>query len=357
MPQTVAQSIARPRRCPIATIRDVAERANVSTTTVSHVINGTRRVSEDLRLRVHQAMQELGYRPNILARSLRVKRTHTIGLVIPDSANPFFAETARGMEDASFELGFSTILCNTDGDLEKELTYTEVLSEKQVDGIVFVAAGMSTEHVRALQARRIPLVVVDRDVPGVQADMVLTDNERGGWLATRHLLDLNHRRIGCITGPSEVTPSAERCAGYRRALREADIPFDEQLAVRGDFRYESGYQATRWLLALPDPPTAIFANNDMMAIGAIRAAAEHGLHIPTQLSIVGFDDVELASYVVPPLTTVSQPKYQMGATAAKLLVERIHDYDAPTRRVLLRTELAVRDSTAPPHREASAPTE
>jgi len=328
-------------------MRDVAERAGVSVTTVSHVINETRPVSDELRQRVLSAIEELGYQPNVLARSLRRGKTHTIGVIVPDSVNPFFAEVARGIEDASFEHGYNVILCNSDGDLDKELLYTNVLAEKQVDGILFVAAGVSTENIRALQARRMPLVVVDRKIPGVSVDEVLTDNARGGYLAARHLLDLGHRRIGCITGPSDVTPSAERVTGYRRALEEAGIPVDKTLIVKGDFQYESGHQATCQLLSTDDPPTAVFACNDLMAIGTISAAVELGRKVPVDLSVVGFDDVRLASFTNPSLTTVVQPKYEMGVLAATMLLERIRDHNIPPRRQLLDVSLLVRQSTAP----------
>jgi LacI family transcriptional regulator len=328
-------------------MQDVAERAGVSVTTVSHVINETRPVSDDLRQRVLAAMGELGYQPNALARSLRRKKTQTLGMIVPDSANPFFAEVARGIEDASFEQGYSVILCNSESDLAKELLYTNVLVEKQVDGILFVAAGVSTEHILTLQARRMPLVIVDRDIPGVAVDSVLTDNARGGWLAVRHLVDLGHRRIGCIAGPSDLTPSAERVTGYRQALQEGDIPVNETLIVKGDFQYESGYRAARQLLAMDDPPTAIFACNDLMAVGAIRAALELGRQVPTSLSVVGFDDVRLASFTNPPLTTITQPKYEMGTLAATMLLERMRDRDMPPRRQLLDISLMIRQSTAP----------
>ncbi len=329
-------------------MRDVAERAGVSVTTVSHVINETRPVSDELRERVLAAMDELGYQPNRLARSLRRRKTHTIGMIVPDSANPFFAEVARGIEDKSFEQGYNVILCNSDGDLAKELLYTNVLAEKQVDGILFVAAGVSTEHIRALQRRQMPLVVVDRDIPGVAVDSVLTNNAHGGWQATQHLIELGHRRIGCITGPSDVTPSAERITGYCQALREGGIAMHEGLVVKGDFQYESGYRATHRLLAVNDPPTGIFACNDLMAVGAISAALELGLQVPADLSVIGFDDVRLALFANPPLTTIAQPKYEMGVLATSMLLERMQDRDRSPRRQLLETSLLIRQSTAPP---------
>jgi len=328
-------------------MRHVAERANVSVTTVSHVINETRPVSDELRQRVLAAMDELGYQPNLLARSLRQGKTHTIGMIIPDNANPFFAEMSRGVEDTSFEQGYSVILCNSDSNLDKELLYANVLAEKRVDGILFVAAGLSTERILDLQARRMPLVVVDRDLPEAAVDSVLTDNAQGGWLATHHLVELGHHRIGCITGPSDITPSAERITGYRQALDESGLPVDKALIVRGDFQYDSGYQAASQLLQMDDPPTAIFACNDLMAIGVMSAALKLGLHIPADLSVIGFDDVRLASFANPPLTTIVQPKYEIGVIATTMLLERMHDLEMPARRRVFETDLLVRQYTAP----------
>lgn len=329
-------------------MRDVAERAGVSVTSVSHVINETRPVSDELRRRVLAAMEELGYQPNRLARSLRSGKSHTLGMIVPDSANPFFAEIARGIEDTSFEHGYSLILCNSDNNLEKEAFYTNVLVEKQVDGILFLAAGVSSERICELQRRGMPVVVLDRELPQVEVDSVLTDNTRGGWLATRHLLDLGHRRIACVTGPSELTLSGLRVQGYQQALQEAGMEVDENLVISGDFHFESGFQALERLLDMDDPPTAIFACNDFMAVGAICAADMAGQRVPRDLSVVGFDDVKLASFTNPPLTTIAQPKYEMGALATMMLLERMDNPDLPPRHEVLDARLVVRRSTAPP---------
>jgi LacI family transcriptional regulator len=328
-------------------MRDVAETAEVSITTVSHVINNTRPVSEALRLRVQTAMVELGYQPNKLARSLRKGKTNTIGVIVPDNINPFFAEVARGIEDTSFQHGYSVILCNSDRDLHKERLYTSVLVEKQVDGILFVAAGMSADNIQPLLKRKMPLVVVDRQIPGMAVDSVVADHRHGGWLATRHLIELGHRRIGCIVGPEEVTSSAERVAGYRKALEDHGLPLDESLIIQGDFQYESGYQAGERLLNLDRPPTAIFACNDLMAVGAMSRALETGLRVPADLSVIGFDDIRLAVYANPPITTIKQPKYEMGVIAAELLISRMHDLDRAPGQQVLETSLVVRQSTAP----------
>ncbi len=329
-------------------MRDVAERAGVSVTSVSHVINETRPVSYELRERVLAAMEELGYQPNRLARSLRSGKTQIIGTIVPDSADPFFAEVARGIEDTAFENGYSLILCNSDRNLGKEAFYTNVLVEKQVDGILFLAAGVSTERILDLQQRGMPVVVVDRELPAANVDSVVTDNAGGGWAATRHLIDLGHQCIGHIAGPSDLRLSEYRSTGYCKALEEAGIAADGNQIVRGAFDFESGYRAACQLLANDKRPTAIFACNDIMAIGAICAAAELDLRVPEDLSVVGYDDIPLASYSNPPLTTVAQPIYDMGVMAASMLLERLHDPGGTARQLVLDVELQIRRSTAAP---------
>lgn len=333
----------------MVTIRDVAARAGVSSTTVSHVINKTRPVSDDLRTRVEAAMAELGFQPNALARSLRRKRTHTLGMIVPDSANPFFAEVGRGIEDTSFASGYSIILCNSDGDRNRELLYLDLLVQKQVDGVLLVPTGDHAELAAHLRTRNIPVVVIDRDVSDAPIDRAYIDNVAGGCVATRHLLDLGHRRIGYIGGPPHLSPVPGRGAGYLRALEEAGIPIDDRLIVAGSFQDVGGYEGTQSLLALPDRPTAIFAGNDLMAIGALAAAHDANIAVPAELSIVGFDDIHLAGYINPPLTTIAQPKYELGVIAAELLLARLSDPDLPPQRRLLQAHLVVRHSTAAPH--------
>ncbi len=324
------------------TIQEVAEKAGVSPTTVSHVINKSRVVADETRQRVEAAMEELHYRPNALARSLRRGQTHTLGLILPDSANPFFAEIGHSIEAAAFDQGYSVVLCNTEGDLDKEELYVDVLTKKQVDGIIFVAAGEQSDSLRTLLHHQLPVVVVDRDLADAEIDAVLTDNRQGGYLATQHLIRLGHRRIGCIAGPSHLTPSAQRVTGYREALNEAGLPIDDALIMRGDFHPQSGYHAARSLLERPTAPTALFACNDLMALGALRAAAEAGRSVPGQFAIVGFDDIELASFTSPPLTTIAQPKSDLGRLAVGWLIEHIADKTRPARRELLPTRLIVR---------------
>lgn len=331
----------------MVTIREVAERAGVSFATVSHVMNDTRFVSQETRQRVLDAMDELGYRPNILARSLRSGRTHTLGLILPNSSNPYFADIGRSIEETAFKQGYSVILCNSEGDAQKECFYVDVLSRKQVDGIILMAASEKEEALRFILEHDIPVVVVDRDYSDIEVDTAIAENTQGGYLATQHLIGLGHRRIGCITGPSILTPGAKRIIGYRQALEGAGLPFSEELVVTGDYSAKSGLEAATVLLNLKTPPSAIFACNDLMAIGALRAAVALGYHVPDDLSLVGFDDIELASYTNPPLTTIAQPKVEIGYQAVMILIERIKDNTIPYRRVIRPTELIIRESTKP----------
>jgi LacI family transcriptional regulator len=309
------------------------------------VINHTRPVSNELRARVLEAMQVLGYRPNRLARGLRRGETHTLGLIASDISDPFFAEMARCIEDAGFEQGYSVILCNSDRRRDKELFYARLLAERQVDGILFGTLGTSTESVRLLQQRGIPLVVIDREISDVQVDRVLADNVQGATLATQHLLDLGHRRIACIAGNVKVAPFGDRLCGYRQALAEAGVAEDPALVVHGSVQQDQGRAAIRQLLSLKDGPTAVFASTDMLAISALQEAAEKDIPIPEALSVVGFDDIALAAMVVPALTTVAQPKQEMGRLATELLLSRIRDPDQPARKRELKTRLVIREST------------
>jgi len=330
----------------MTTILQVAKKAGVSPTTVSHVINKTRFVSEEVIERVQAAMDELGYQPNALARSLRRGETHTLGLILPDSANPFFAEIGRSIEVEAFQYGYSVILCNAEGDAQKEMLYTDVLSKKQVDGMIFVATGEESDSVQILLRQRLPLVLVDRQLPGVEADSVLTDNRQGGVLAANHLAGAGHRSFGCVTGPSFLTPSAERVTGFLDTLGQAGFPPSEVKQVRGDFHPKSGYEGGLELLAGAMRPTAVFCCNDMMAIGLYRAADELGLRIPEDVAVVGFDDIDLSSYLTPPLTSVSQPKTEIGRAAIQLLLNRIRNRELPAQRVILDTHLVVRKSSS-----------
>ncbi len=333
------------------TMRDVARHAGVSIATVSHVINETRPVSEELRQRVLHSMDALGYQPNAIARALRNKHSSTLGLVVPDGRNPFFAEIAQGIEEVSLEHGYSLILCDSGNDLGKVLVHAKHLSAKRVDGIIFATSGDDWEDVFTLIEEGTAVLVIDMDTSPFATDAILFDNFLGGLLATQHLLTLGHQRIACITGPSRQSLRREREIGYRHALQEAGITPDETLIQEGNFQPASGYQHALELLRQPDPPSAIFACNDLMAMGALRAAHEMHLDVPTQLSVIGFDDIYLASYTTPTLSTVRLPKHAMGRQAAHMLLQRIHDPQRPLATYTVGLELVIRESTAPYNRD------
>jgi len=335
----------------MTTIRDVAEKAGVSITTVSHVINDTRYVSDELTERVYAAMRELNYRPNTLARSLRSGHTKTIGLVIPDISNMFFAEISRKIEDKGFEFDYSVILCNTDDNSAKEGAYINVLIEKQVDGIIFISAGDDPQNQVKPMNFGIPIIIADRDIEGSNSDVVLVDNYQGGYDAVSYLISLGHKRIACISGPSPVTPSAQRLKGYYQALEDVGISIENYYIEAGDFRYESGETAMRELLKIGNPPTAVFACNDMMALGAMRAVYNHGMNIPGDISIIGFDNIPISKSVYPALTTVAQPIKEMADMIVEILLERMNQQRqrrrtdeefSPFRRYVLQTELIER---------------
>ncbi len=328
------------------TIRDVAVAAGVSITTVSHVVNETRYVSDELRQRVLRAMDELGYQPNVLARGLRSGQTKTIGLVVPDMSNLFFAEVSRAIEDMVFNKGYSLIICNSDDNPEKQKAYFGVLVAKQVEGIIFISTHSSEDFFERVENTRIPIVFADREVPSTLADVVLVDNECGGYLATSYLIGLGHKRIACITGPSGVTPSADRVNGYRRALQEAGLPYLQEYVIPGDFHYHSGEKAMLRLLDLNPRPDAVFVSNDMMAFGCIRAIRSCNLRLPDDISLVGFDDIILAQASSPALTSVAQPIEAMAQQIIELLFLRMQENPPTTerKRIILKPELVIRDS-------------
>lgn len=336
----------------MATMNDVARVAEVSIATVSHVINGTRFVSPERVERVQTAMRELDYTPDANARSLRVGRTETIGLVVPDNTNPFFAELARWIEDAGFEAGYTTILGNSNERPDRERRYIATLLSKRVDGLIITPTARSDDAAltASLHRTRIPIVLMDREMDLPVADVVLYDDAAGSGEVARHLLELGHTRFACVAEPSGVP--AERVEGFRQALREAGVNLDEDAVVPGDFHFAGGREATARLLSTGTPFTALFAANDLMAAGAIRELGAHDLSVPHDVSVVGFDDAPIAEMVSPPLTTVRQPLRDMAEVAVSLLLARLSGRaDARRARRVLATSLVVRDSTAPPARE------
>lgn len=335
---------------PPVTIQQIAERADVSIGTVSHVINGTANVREKLRQRVLEAIRSLGYQPNELARGMRRNRTSMLVMIIPDVTNPFFPAVVRGVEDISFRNSLRLVLCNTDNDPQKETFYLNELRSYRPAGWLVIPAPESeiARLMRPVNATS-PVVCLDRQPKGWDGDVVLVDNETGALNATRHLLNMGHNRLAVITGPLNLTVAADRLKGFRRALKEAGIPLEPDYVQEARFERIGGYEAAKRLLGMLPRPTAIFASNDLIALGVLAAAREMGLRCPEDLSLVGFDNLDFAEFTAPALSTVYQPGYQLGTAAARLLLDRIGGKKHPPERILLPTELKIRESVAIPN--------
>jgi DNA-binding LacI/PurR family transcriptional regulator len=334
-------------------MEDIARRAGVSISTVSRVINQSVPVDPETEARVRAAIEDLRYRPNLLARSFRRRVTHTIGLLVPDNSNPYFAELSRVIEDVGFDFRYNVILCNSDLSETKQTKYIDVLLDKRVDGMILTSTGLISREtgidaVARIHDAQVPCVVIDRDLGEYPVDQILVDNNEGGWLAGTHLLRLGHRRMVCMVGPNDLTPSAGRIAGFRKALAEAGIDLVDDLLVKGNGRHDGGVAAVEELLRRDTRFTAIFAFNDVMAAGAIGALQRAGLRVPQDVSVIGFDDIPLASAMYPSITTIAQPIAEMGRLGVELLLGRIQHPDAPFERVVLPTHLIARESTAVP---------
>ncbi|TAM69394.1 MAG: LacI family transcriptional regulator [Microbacteriaceae bacterium] len=329
------------------TIRDVAEAAGVSVATVSRVANGSTNdypVRPQTRERVLEAIARLGYRPNDNARRLLLKRSGLIGIVVPDISNPYYPEVARGIEDVANANGFKVMFCSTDRLPDRASAYIEALLLKRVDGLVVVGGGgeiqLSESTVATYDTK---VVFIGRPSPSFST--VRIDNVGAARDATEHLLRLGHSRIGFISADTSSTTVAERRRGYIEAISAAGMPVDEELIVNGDFSEAVGYLAAQQLLGLLDPPTAIFAANDRMALGAMAAVADRGLSVPEDVALVGFDDVPMSGFLRPSLTTVSVAAQELGVRAMEVLVKEIDGTSRPgRRRVRVATRLVVRDS-------------
>jgi LacI family transcriptional regulator, galactose operon repressor len=333
------------------TMRQIAARARVSVGTVSHVINNTAGVREPVKQRVLEAIERLGYQPSLLARGLRRNQTTIIGVIIPDISNPFFPLVVRGVEDIAYQNSYRLMLCNTDNDAQKEQVYFNELRAYRMAGLIVIpSADSRLVALAGGTGGELPVICLDRCPEGWKGDTVTVDNEEGAYQAIRYLLELGHRRIACIAGQLHVTSGVERLKGFKRALREAGISTAPEYIQEGRFDRLSGYEKALMLLQFSPRPSAIFAANDLVALGVLAATRELGLRCPEDVSLVGFDDLELASFTNPALTTVAQPAYQMGARAAGLLFERLRGEDIPTRHIVMKATLKARDSTAAPGR-------
>lgn len=329
------------------TLKDIARIAGVSTATVSKVISGKHHdIGEATIETVRRIARELNYRPNVLARSMKTKVTRTIGLIIPDVRNPFFTDLARGAEDSALERGYSLLFCNSDDDLTKELDYIETLVQKQVDGIA-LAASMNRDRAREEQFRiPLPIVTLDRDVyfQNIQGH-VHTDNEKGAYDAVTYLISLGHRRILFLSGELQTQVSSQRLAGYRRALADAGIEYDEELLRTGRYTFEFGYDTIKAWSIDPDV-SAIFCGNDMIALGVIKALKERKIRVPQDISVMGFDDIYLASITSPALTTVRQPSYELGYLTVQRLIDILEGVEPVDPTLVIELEVIPRESTS-----------
>jgi LacI family transcriptional regulator len=331
----------------MTTIREVAQHAQVSVATVSHVINRTRYVDPETEDRVRVAIKELSYRPNLLARSLRRRQTHTIGLIVPDNSNPYFAEVARVIEDTGFTHGYSVILCNTDWSEDRLSTYVDVLLSKQVDGLILIGSSARLDPIQQVFEAHVPVVVVERDVGDLPVHQIMIDNRQGGYLAGQYLARLGHRRIGCVAGPGDQTPSWGRIVGFQQALADAGVSLAPEAMLPGDFRPSGGEAAMRTLLERNLDLTAIFAANDLTAFGVINALHRAHLRVPQDVSVIGFDNIGLSAVMMPALTTIAQPAIEVGQTSVRLLLEQIAGEGGEPARIMLSTQLIERESCLP----------
>jgi LacI family transcriptional regulator len=330
------------------TLHDIAKQAGVSVSTVSRVLNKksvNSRISKQTEKLILKTAKELNYRPNQLARGLRLKRTHTIGLVVPDIANPFFAFIIKSVQTVSHKLGYTLVVCDTDENLPLEIEHSQMLLSKGVDGLIVLPVGQKFSHLEGLLRNGVPLVVVDRSFTGLNSSTVVIDNHAGAFEATELLIKNGHRRSAIIQGLPDTFTASGRLQGFLDAHAKYGIPVDRRLIVGRDFRKETGYIETKFLLSLEDRPTAIFTTGDLITLGALEAIMEEGVEVPRDVSIVAFDDIESASYFRCPITAVAQPKENMGEIAVKLLLEQIRNpNNFEPKRIVLKPKLIIRES-------------
>lgn len=329
----------------MATMKDVARLAGVSTSTVSHVINNDRFVSDAIREKVDAAIKTLNYAPSALARSLKINQTRTIGMLITASTNPFYSELVRGVERSCFERGYSLVLCNTEGDEQRMNRNLETLMQKRVDGLLLLCTETHQPSQEIMHRYpSIPTVMMDWAPFDGDSDLIQDNSLFGGDMATQYLIDKGYTRIACITGPLDKTPARLRLEGYREAMIRAGLTIREGDEIESDFEFGGGFEAMQSLLAMNARPQAVFIGNDAMAVGAYQALYQAGLKIPEDMAIVGYDDIELARYMTPPLTTIHQPKDELGELAIDVLIHRMAEPDLQQQRLQLTPILMTRGS-------------
>jgi LacI family transcriptional regulator len=330
------------------TIYDVARVAGVSMATVSRVVNGNSNVKPATRKKVLSVIEQLGYRPNAVARGLASKKTKTVGVVIPDISNAFYSEVTRGIEDIATMYRYNIILCNSDLQQERETQLIETLLEKQVDGLLFLGGNVREEHLRIYEHTNVPVVLVATKVEDNALPAVGIDQQEAAYDATVHFIQGGHKKIALIGGPlTDLVKGYPRYIGYKQALEEHHIEFDEHLIRIGDYRYDSGYQAMSTLLSLTDVPTSVVVLSDEMAVGAIHAILDNGKKIPEDIEVIGYNNIPIASQVRPLLSTVDVPMYDLGAVAMRLLTKYMHGEEVQTGQVTLPHSLKLRNSTRP----------
>ncbi|WP_209215495.1 ribose operon transcriptional repressor RbsR [Erwinia sp. QL-Z3] len=329
----------------MATMKDVARLAGVSTSTVSHVINNNRFVSDAVREKVTTAISQLNYAPSALARSLKLNQTRTIGMLLTASSNPFYSEVVRGVERSCYERGYSLVLCNTDGDENRMNRSLETLLQKRVDGLLIMCTESHIPSVEILtRYPSIPSVMMDWSPFDGGSDIIQDNSLLGGEMATRHLISRGYTRIACIAGPQDKTPARLRLEGFHQAMKQAGLPVLPGYIVAGDLEFEGGYNAMNQLLALNPLPQAVFTSNDAMAVGVYHALYQAGLSVPQDIAVIGYDDIELARYMTPPLTTIHQPKDELGELAIDTLLHRLAEPGGSQQLLVLTPELVERGS-------------
>jgi DNA-binding LacI/PurR family transcriptional regulator len=328
-------------------IKDIARAARVSHPTVSRALRNSPLVNQETAERIRQIASQMGYWPNAVARGLVTKRTGTIGVVVTTIADPFIGEVVSGVEEIANDHGYSVFLANSNADPAREIKVVQSFQERRVDGILVAASRVGALYVPLLSQLKVPIVLINNQHPDEFVHSVVIDNVPASVKAVQHLIQLGHQRIAYMGDQFGFHSDTERFAGYRQALALADYPFLPELVVHGDGKPEGGEQAMEKLLALPARPTAVFCYNDMSAIGALRRIRAHGLRVPDNISLVGFDDLFIASYTDPPLTTVRQPKQPMGRMAMEIMLKLLSEGHHETI-IRMQGELVVRESTAPP---------
>lgn len=327
-------------------MQDIAEAADVSIATVSRVLNKSSRVRQETANRVLEVANKLNYRPDRVARRMRVKSSDSliIGLILTDIGNPFFSELSRGVEDVAYNNKHAILTCNTDEDPEKEKFYIDSMLSEKVSGMIIAPTKGNKEFLSQLKSNNYPIVCVDRYPNGLNIDTVTIDNEQGAYQAVKRLVDLGHKRIGIINGIKGVSTTKERYGGYKKALKEAGIAISNDLVIFENYKESGGRNAIRKFLSLDDSPTAIFSTNNLMTLGCYEEMYEQNIQIPEDIAIIGFDDMPWAVALNPPLTAVRQPSYELGQSAAELLLKRLNSTNGNTMHLVLDPKLVVRKS-------------